>query len=107
MCSAQHKLAVPLTLHILYPAICSPQLGAILAKVEKEAADSFDRRPASSTGGRSEWELLDFGDVVVHVLTAQQREYYDLESFYGAAEELDLPFVREGEKAGPAWETKM
>jgi hypothetical protein len=29
------------------------------------------------------------------------------ESFYGAAEELDLPFVREAEKAGPAWETRL
>jgi len=57
-----------------------PQLGAVLAKVEKEAADAFGRAPAASASGRSEWELLDFGDVVVHVLTAQQREYYDLVS---------------------------
>ncbi len=35
----------------------------------------------------------DFGDVVVHVLTAEQRERYNLESFYGAAEEVDLPFA--------------
>jgi hypothetical protein len=33
--------------------------------------------------------------VVVHVMTADQREYYDLESFYGAAEEVDLPFDTE------------
>lgn len=32
--------------------------------------------------GTSPWETLDFGDVVVHVFTAQQREYYDIESFY-------------------------
>jgi hypothetical protein len=25
-------------------------------------------------------------------MTAQQREYYDLESFYGAAQEVGLPF---------------
>ena len=29
-----------------------------------------------SAGG---WELLDYGDVVVHVMTAEQREYYALE----------------------------
>lgn len=44
--------------------------------------------PARSGG----WELLDYGDVVVHILTAEQREYYDLETFYGAAEEVSLPF---------------
>ena len=37
---------------------------------------------------RGEWEVLDFGDAVVHVFTAEQRGYYDLESFYGAAEEV-------------------
>ena len=29
---------------------------------------------------------------MVHILTADQREYYDLESFYGAAELVPLPF---------------
>lgn len=34
--------------------------------------------------------MLDFGDVVIHLFTAEQREYYDLESFYGAAEEVRM-----------------
>ena len=42
----------------------------------------------SSMFCRGEWEVLDFGDAVVHVFTAEQRGYYDLESFYGAAEEV-------------------
>ncbi|KAG7675119.1 hypothetical protein Ndes2526B_g07976 [Nannochloris sp. 'desiccata'] len=84
-----------------------PQLNAMLAKIEKEAEETFDRRPASPAAGTSAWELLDYGDVVVHVLTADQREYYDLESFYGAAEEVDLPFVVEGQNQAPAWETKL
>ena len=29
---------------------------------------------------------------MVHILTADQRAYYDLEGFYGAAEEVALPF---------------
>lgn len=37
---------------------------------------------------RGTWEVLDFGDVVVHVMSAEKREYYDLEGFYGAAEEV-------------------
>ncbi|EFJ41254.1 hypothetical protein VOLCADRAFT_107771 [Volvox carteri f. nagariensis] len=34
----------------------------------------------------------DFGDVVLHLFTNEQREYYDIESFYAAAEEVELPF---------------
>ena len=31
--------------------------------------------------------------VQVNVMTAASWEYYDLEGFYGAAEEVELPFV--------------
>lgn len=35
---------------------------------------------------------------------AHQREFYDLESFYGAAEEVQLPFTREEQQGlGPSW----
>lgn len=34
-------------------------------------------------------QALDFGDVVVHVFTPDQRAYYDLDSFYATAEEVD------------------
>jgi ribosome-associated protein len=63
---------------IIVTVFSKPQLGAMLAKVEKAAEEMFGRRPAQPAQGRSSWELLDFGDVVVNVLTADQREYYDL-----------------------------
>ncbi|KAL4448004.1 hypothetical protein ABPG75_005223 [Micractinium tetrahymenae] len=80
-----------------YMLICTvfsrPQLNAILGKMTKEAEEAHGRtlsvNPSANSGG---WELLDYGDVVVHILTADQRDYYDLESFYGAAEEVPLPF---------------
>lgn len=67
------------TRYMLFVTVFSrPQLNAILAKTEQLAFEKYDRRPASAATGRSSWELLDFGDVVVHVLTAEEREYYDL-----------------------------
>jgi ribosome-associated protein len=84
-----------------------PQLNAMLARAEKTALEAHDRRAAAPASGRSAWELLDFGDVILHVMTADQREYYDLENFYGAAEELDLPFVVEGANQAPDWQTKL
>jgi len=35
------------------------------------------------------WVVLDYGDVVVHVLQPQAREFYDLESLYGDCPRLD------------------
>ncbi len=55
---------------------------------------------------RSAWEVLDFGDVVVHIFTPDQREYYDLESFYGAAEEVSLPFISE-QRSSPDWASQL
>lgn len=49
---------------------------------------------------RTEWEVLDLQDVVVHVFTAEQREFYEIESFYGAAEEVDLPFLQQDSTTG-------
>ena len=36
------------------------------------------------------WELLDYGSVVVHVFTAEAREFYSLERLWADAEEIDL-----------------
>ncbi|HNE73618.1 MAG TPA: RsfS/YbeB/iojap family protein [Microthrixaceae bacterium] len=35
--------------------------------------------------------LLDYGDVVVHVFLAEEREYYRLERLYSDAEVLERP----------------
>jgi ribosomal silencing factor RsfS len=50
--------------------------------------------------------VMDFGDVVVHIFTPEQREYYDLESFYGAAEEVPLPFL-EQQSSASSWTSQL
>ena len=39
------------------------------------------------------WELLDFGSVVVHVLTDEARAFYNLERLWADAEQVDLSGV--------------
>ena len=38
----------------------------------------------------SGWVLLDYGDVIVHVFSPEQRAFYDLEELWAAA----TPIVR-------------
>jgi ribosome-associated protein len=42
-------------------------------------------------GGRSVsgWEVLDFGDVMVHVMTPELREFYALEQLWSDAKKID------------------
>lgn len=85
-----------------------PQLNAILSKTDDLAFEKYGRRASSPVSAKSSWELLDFGDVVVHVLTAEEREYYDLESFYAAADEVELPFSEDTDGSGGMdWKRKL
>jgi ribosome-associated protein len=47
--------------------------------LEQEAARLPLRREGQTEG---RWVVLDYGELIVHVLTPQERAYYDLESFW-------------------------
>ncbi|ELS02623.1 iojap-like ribosome-associated protein [Xenococcus sp. PCC 7305] len=67
-----------------------PQLRAICDSIEQKVADDFEREPIrveGKTDGR--WVLIDYGEVIVHVFLAEEREFYNLEAFWGHAERID------------------
>jgi len=60
---------------------------AVQAKVETEC----QRQPLRIEGqAEGIWLLLDYGDVIVHILLPQEREFYDLEAFWGHAERVNF-----------------
>lgn len=48
------------------------------------------------------WLVLDYGDVVVHLLQPEAREYYDLDRLYGECEQLDWRSVEVPALPAPA-----
>ena len=54
-------------------------------KIEEESGGRLPLRKEGQKEGR--WILLDYGEVIVHVLTPSERDYYDLESFWGHGEQ--------------------
>ncbi len=52
----------------------------------KALGEKHSRAEGSELGW---WVLLDYQDVVVHVLQPEAREYYALEQLYGECPELD------------------
>jgi ribosome-associated protein len=63
-----------------------PHLRAIVSEITDQLREKHELRATrvdGSTGGA--WVVLDFFDVIVHVMRADVRERYDLESLWGDA----------------------
>ena len=67
------------------------QLSTVADEVQRQAALT-GRKPRRREGtADTGWMLLDYGDVVVHVFTTEQRDYYALERLWSDAPVV--PFV--------------
>jgi ribosome-associated protein len=59
--------------------------------VEKELV-SIGERPNAAEGYQSgEWILLDYGDLIVHIMSPQSRAFYDLERLWRQAKAVEIP----------------
>jgi ribosome-associated protein len=63
---------------------------AIADEIEKQLAEAGER-PQSSEGYKTgEWILLDYGDLVVHVMSRQARSFYDLDRLWRHAKLVEI-----------------
>jgi len=77
-----------------YFVICTgtsePHLRAIVEEITDKLREQHALRPRAMDGTlQTAWVVLDFFDVIVHVMRAEIREHYDLEGLWG-----DAPRVR-------------
>ncbi len=63
----------------------------IADEVEKALAETGERPNAAEGYQSGEWILLDYGDMVVHVMSPQSRGFYDLERLWRQAKIVEVP----------------
>jgi ribosome-associated protein len=73
-------------LFIICQANSSTQIKAIADYIEKEIAIEFNEAPYRREGYQSaQWILIDFIDVVVHVMHPEARAFYKIEELWSDA----------------------
>lgn len=65
------------------------QVRAIYHSIEDLVKEKYGRSPLRVEGqSEGTWILLDYGDVIVHIMLPQDRDYYKIESFWGHAQQI-------------------
>ncbi len=81
-----------------YFVICTgssnTQVNAISGSVQKTVSKELKDKAWHIEGqGNSEWVLMDYVNVVVHIFQKQFRDYYDIESLWGDAKITEIKSV--------------
>jgi ribosome-associated protein len=89
-------------LFLIASASTERQVNSIVDNIEDELI-KVDRRPVRREG-RSEgrWVLLDYGDMVIHVMHDEDRSFYALERLWKDCPVVDLGLEEPGESAASA-----
>ena len=73
---------------VICSGLTDVQVRAIARSVQDQLENEVGRLPLRGEGqSEGRWVLLDYGELIVHVLTPQERSFYDLESFWGHGEQ--------------------
>ena len=71
---------------IICDGTSNTHVNAIVSSIQKTVSKGLKDKPWHVEGSdNSEWVLMDYVNVVVHVFQTQTREYYDIEGLWGDA----------------------
>ncbi|MDF1753028.1 MAG: ribosome silencing factor [Verrucomicrobiales bacterium] len=78
----------------------TPHLKAILRDVRKNTAEAIGEEPRSSEGNaESQWLVIDYVDVIVHIFHKDIRDVYALEDLWSDAPRVEYDFLKSPEEA--------
>ena len=77
-----------------------PHLRAIVEAITDKLREDYNVRPKAIDGTfQTAWVVLDYFDVIVHVMRADVRERYDLETLWGDAPRVKLRKAKAAKRA--------
>ena len=80
------KLSSVTDYFVITSGTSAPHLRAIVDEVTDKLRDEHGVRPRAVDGNiNTAWVVLDYFDVIVHVMRRDMREYYDLDGLWGDA----------------------
>lgn len=89
------KLSSVTDYFVLISGTSHPHLRAIVEEIMGSLKEDHDLRPARSEGYKSgTWVVLDYFDVIVHIMLDETRAHYDLEGLWGDAKRVNPPKPR-------------
>lgn len=85
------KLSSVTDYFVIASGTSEPHLRAIVNEIEDRLDQDHSVRPRARDGTvAGAWVVLDFFDVIVHVMRTDLRERYDLESLWGDAPQVKV-----------------
>ncbi|MCD6048755.1 MAG: iojap-like protein [Verrucomicrobia bacterium] len=90
---------------IIVTGSSEPHLRAISDEIETKVLQNFGVRPRAIDGTvQGSWMVLDYFDVIVHIMKTDARERYDIEALWNDAPRVDLKATMEEAEPTPATE---
>src|ERR1700685_3406568 len=81
-----HELSSVTDYFVIATGTSEPHLRAITDEITDTLKEDYDLRPRAIDGTlQTAWIVLDYFDVIVHVMRRDVRERYDLETLWGDA----------------------
>lgn len=85
------KLSSVTDYFVIVSGTSEPHLRAIVNEIEDRLDQDYEVQPRATDGTvGGAWVVLDFFDVIVHVMRADVRERYNLESLWGDAPKVKV-----------------
>ena len=87
---------------VLASGSSEPHLRAIIDEISDTLREEHDVTPTGKDGTiNTAWVVLDYFDVMVHVMRADARERYNLEALWNDAPRVKPPAARAKKKSAP------